>query len=322
MSIIVEVINALAGSVRWTLDLMAWLTDTLLTLPSTLPAGMDLTKADGFSISELHTHLRTKNGVSLHLLLSSSTRGFLTAICRRLTHLDYIARRAIMASANNSGTSTPNAQGTSPPTSITPALRNAYLHIATLTTNTILRIKTVETLLGALTNSIKDVYRTTLPTSQPSDKSRNAFETKMLFGGQFPEAFKPVIVELFKKDGLLEAVREDIEPAKLFFADFSLLEVDEDTTSLVRRQNLNKTMDCFRKNWLSNPKKVVKKDGEEGDSNGAGRQMARWRRCARCAAVIEDVLTERRALQWLIMQQRRCFCSGYWDTLGSGDTVA
>ncbi|TVY60790.1 Mediator of RNA polymerase II transcription subunit, partial [Lachnellula suecica] len=37
-----EVINALAGSVRWVLDFMAWLTDTLLTLPTTLPASMDL----------------------------------------------------------------------------------------------------------------------------------------------------------------------------------------------------------------------------------------------------------------------------------------
>ncbi|RAL63790.1 hypothetical protein DID88_003434 [Monilinia fructigena] len=32
-----EVISALAGSVRWVLDLMAWITDTLLELPSALP---------------------------------------------------------------------------------------------------------------------------------------------------------------------------------------------------------------------------------------------------------------------------------------------
>lgn len=151
----------------------------------------------------------------------------------------------------------------------------------------------------------------------------------MLFGGQFPDAFKTVIVELFKREGLLESVRDDIEPAKLFFADFTLLEVDEDTVSVARRKNAGLTMDCFRKAWLENPKKKLQradsKDGEKDGANGAnanGRQVARWRRCARCAAVMEDVLTERRALQWLIMQQRRCFCSGYWDTLNPGQTVA
>jgi mediator of RNA polymerase II transcription subunit 16 len=320
-----EVINALAGSVRWTLDLMAWLVDTLITLPTTLPQGMSLTNVEGFSLPDLHQHVRDTNMVSLHLLLSSSTRGFLTAICRRLIHLDWIARKAIAQSVGHSGTPTPNSQGNNPPSSLSPALRNAYLHIATLVNSTILRIKTMETLLGGLTTSIKDVYGSTLPKSQPNDKARNALEIKMLFGGEFPEAFKPVIVELFKPEGLLEAVREDIEPAKLFFADFSLLEVNEDKTSLAKRKASNMTMDCFRKNWLPNPKKGAKKnhnDQSDGSTSTNRKQLARWRRCARCAAVIEDVLTERRALQWLIMQQRRCFCGGYWDTLSVGEMVA
>jgi mediator of RNA polymerase II transcription subunit 16 len=301
---------------------MAWLTDTLLTLPSTLPPGMDLTNVKGFSLTELHAHLVQTNTVSLHLLLSSSTRGFLTAICRRLSHLDWIARRAITPSASNTGSGTPNTQGSNPDKQPSPALRNAYLHIATITTNTILRIKTIDTLLSALTASIKDVYGTILPKSQANDKStdkandkaRNAYEIKIAFGGPFPEAFKPIIVELFKPDGLLSTVREDIEPAKLFFADFSLLEVNEDKASLAKRKASGMTMDCFRKAWLPNPKKGVQLE--------EGKQVARWRRCARCAAVMVDVLTERRALQWLVMQQRRCFCSGYWDTVAAGEMVA
>ncbi|KAG9239485.1 mediator of RNA polymeras-like protein II transcription subunit 16 [Amylocarpus encephaloides] len=320
-----EVIDALAGSVKWIFELMAWLIDTLLTLSTSLPSNIDLTSSDGFSITELHGHLTSTNTVSLHLLLSSSTRGFLTAICRRLTHLDYIAHRAIMQNSTSSGTSAPNAQNNSNHSHITPQLRNAYLHIATLTTGTVVRIKTIETLLANLTTSIKEVYRNNPLTSQPSDKSRNAFETKMLFGGQFPEVFKPVIVELFKNEGLLDVVRKDIEPAKLFFADFSILEVDEDKNSIAKRKAAGRTMDSFRKSWLKNPvRKIGVENGEEtnGTRSGTGKQDSRWRRCARCAAVMEDVLTERRALQWLIMQQRRCFCSGYWDTLMSGTTVA
>jgi mediator of RNA polymerase II transcription subunit 16 len=286
---------------------MAWLTDTLLTLQTTPPAGMDLTKADGFSLPDLFAHLKTTNNVSLHLLLSSPTRGFLTAICRRLSHLDYIARKAMVHAGPNANTPQPN-------NSISSELRAAYMQIATLTSNTIIRVKTIETLLSSLTSLIKASYINNNPPlsgTKEAEKARNTLEIKMLFCGPFPEAFKSVIVELFRTEGLLEGVRGEIEPAKLFFADFNLLEVDEDSVSVARRKALNSTMDCFRKAWLRNPSK-----GEEG------RQTQRWRRCTRCGAVMEDVLTERRALQWMVMQQRRCFCGGYWDTLAPGETVA
>jgi mediator of RNA polymerase II transcription subunit 16, fungi type len=212
------------------------------------------------------------------------------------------------------------------------------MQIATLTSSTILRIKTIENLLLSLTSLVKTAYSTHSPPlsgSPTAEKARNSLEIKMLFGGQFPDAFKSVIVELFRKEGLLDGVREEIEPAKLFFADFEMLEVDEDADSVRKRKKAGVTMDCFRKAWLVNPKKSsVKTTGQEvvngnagldanaGLGGAGGRQGARWRRCARCAAVMEDVLTQRQALQWLVMQQRRCFCSGYWDTLAPGDSVA
>jgi len=153
----------------------------------------------------------------------------------------------------------------------------------------------------------------------------------MHFGSSFPDAFKSVIVELFREDGgLLSAVKADIKPADLFFADFEILEVDEEGVMLEKRRGKGMTMDCFRKAWLLNPVKgqFENSPAAAGPGSGAegsallGRQGARWRRCARCAAVMEDVLTQRQALQWLVMQQRRCFCSGFWDTLLPGELVA
>jgi mediator of RNA polymerase II transcription subunit 16, fungi type len=334
---------------------MAWAIDTLVTLPTTLPPTIDLTKASNLPLPELLAHLHSTNTISLHILLSSPTRGFLTAICRRLVHLDYIARKAITyPGANN----TPNPQNPNQNTqhqtsSVSPALRAAYMQIATLTSNSILRIKTFETLLASLASLIKNAYASHNPPlsgSPPAEKARNSLEIKMLFGGSFPDAFKSVLVELFRKEGLLDAVQEEIEPARLFFADFTMLEVDEDAVSVGRRKALGKTMDCFQKRWLVNPEKKSSSSangsgGEGSSQNGTrntspgtaqdgsavgtgglmgagGRQGARWRRCARCTAVMEDVLTQRSALQWLVMQQRRCFCSGYWDTLAPGETVA
>lgn len=314
---------------------MAWITDTLLTLPNTLPQPMDLKDSSTLSLADLLTHLRETNNISLHLLLSSATRGFLTAICRRLAHIDYIARKAIVHPfpSNPGHPATPqNGQpnNQSPVQALSPALKAAYLQIATLTQSTILRIKTFETLLSTLSSQIKAAYLAYSPPlsgSQSAEKARNILEIKMMLGGSIPDAFKGVISELFRPEGLLDSVREDIDPSKLFFADFSMLEVDEDAVSVGKRKRSKMTMDSFRKNWLPNPKKsdkIAKGSQQEPLHVGVvgGRQGARWRRCARCTAVMEDILSPRPALQWLVMQQRRCFCSGYWDTLDPGEVIA
>jgi mediator of RNA polymerase II transcription subunit 16 len=295
---------------------MAWIVDSLFEFPNTLPSSMDLADPTTYSLSDLLTQLHSKNTISLHLLLTSSTRGFLTAICRRLAHIDYIARKAMMQSSqaqSNTQANTPanqqSAQG------LSPALRSAYEQIALLTSAPMLKISTFETLLSSLTAQVKEAYPST-------DKARrNSIELKMMFGGPIPEAFKSVISELYGKEGLLYIVRQKIEPAKLFFADFSLLEVDEDDESVAKRKKAHMTMDCFRKAWMANPKAS---DGAAGNNvpGVEGRQVLSWRRCTRCASVMEEVLSQRPALQWLVMQQRRCFCSGYWDTLAPGKMTA
>ncbi|RDW88854.1 hypothetical protein BP6252_00886 [Coleophoma cylindrospora] len=325
-----EVISALAGSVRWTLDLMAWITDTLLTLPTSMPS---LKNGKELSMPDLLNHLRSTNNVSLHLLLCSAARGYLIAACRRLTHLDYIARKTMQLTTGGGRDSqgNPIPQGQSMPSALSPALRAAYMQIATLTATATLKITTFENLLSSITTSVKTEYanQKSSPSGSPvAEKQRNALELKMLFGGDFPDAFQPVIIELFGT--LLPATREDIDPGKLFFMDFSMLEVDDDEgkvggKELKRRKEQGLTMDCFAKKWLSNPKQPSTgshslANGFDGNSVASGR--LRWRRCARCAAVMEDVLSSKPSLHWLMMQQRRCFCSGYWDTLQQGHLVA
>jgi mediator of RNA polymerase II transcription subunit 16 len=343
------------------LELMAWLADTLLTLPTTLPPSIDLTNANTLSLPDLVSHLHSTNTVSLHLLLSSPTRGFLNAICRRLAHLDYIARKAIMhtipghPTANQGGA---GQNGTSKPPALSPELRAAYMKIATLTSTATLRITTFETLLSSLTSHIKNAYSTHSPPlsgSPAAEKARNTTEIKMLFGGAIPDTFKGVIVELFRKEGLLDTVRNEIEPARLFFANFAMLEVDDDPVSVRERKKSKMTMDSFRKTWLASPAKKKQQQGgaagaavttTNGTANGAANGTAngtapatttnggpaaittppgaasstpRWRRCARCAAVMEDVLSQRQVLQWMVMQQRRCFCGGHWETIDPTD---
>ncbi|RAL63788.1 hypothetical protein DID88_003433 [Monilinia fructigena] len=233
---------------------------------------------------------------------------------------------------------------------ISAALRAAYMQIANLTTNCIVRIKTFENLLSSLTSSIKSAYSNHKPLlsgNSPSGPSR-------LQGNEKSTNNNTTNTNGGNALGHLSNIRLEIDPANLFFADFSMLEVEEDKESLETRRSSGVTMDCFRKTWLNNPpksssSKSVKslENGTSGDNSnsvlapipgipgfpglgiavggngGAGAASAkRWRRCARCAAVMEDVISPRPALQWLVMQQRRCFCGGYWDTLVGGEMVA
>jgi len=133
-----------------------------------------------------------------------------------------------------------------------------------------------------------------------------------------PDAFKPVIVTVFRKEGLLDSIRGEIDLPKLFFADFSILEVDEDEWSIEQRKKKNMTMDGFRKIWLPNPKKSDAVAATNKADQNTKTPPPRWKRCARCASVMDDVLTQRHSLSWLAMQQRRCFCGGYWDNLAPG----
>lgn len=359
-------ISALAGSIHWVLDLMAWITDTLLETPSNLPPGLSLIDPSKLSLPDLLDHLHDTNNVCLHLLLSSPTRGFLTAICRRLQHLEYVAQRAITSSA-------PSQAGGPGQQAVAPTLRTAYHQISTLISQSPVRFMTFEALLTSLATSVASAYQTHKPplaNNNSTGISRNTLEVKMLLGGEIPAAFKPLITELFagvpgttkNEDnystasmnggnaiGSLARVRLEIDPANLFFADFSILEVEDDEESIQKRKHSGLTMDSFRKTWLTNPSKsssagavntntsadlalpsgfpsAAAVTNGNANANGANgittASPKRWRRCTRCAAVMEDVLSPRPAFHSLVMQQRRCFCAGYWDTLASGEMVA
>ncbi|POS87746.1 hypothetical protein EPUL_001131 [Erysiphe pulchra] len=319
-----EIIYFLAGSIRWAIDLIAWIIDSLLSLPRSLPSNIDLTKASDLSLLELLAHLQSTNNISLHLILASSTRGFLIALNRRLQHLDNIAKKSLTISMSNTMTSP----------LILSALRTAYRQIATILSNSIIGLDTVEKFLTSISKQVKEAYSSYTPplgSTGNLEKARNALEIKLLFGGPIPDALKPVIVELFKKDGILEMVRDEIDESRLFFADFTMLEVDDDKASLKKRKQMNLVMDCFKKLWIQKPSQemgnslnnVMMGKSEHSATRVTGkRQELKWRRCTRCAAISEDALVQRQPLQWLVMQQRRCFCSGYWSTLDSGETVA
>ena len=95
-----------------------------------------------------------------------------------------------------------------------------------------------------------------------------------------------------------------IDPARLYFADYDLLEVDDGRRALESRRARGVRVDMFKRIEITRP-----------SSSAAGASRVPWRRCVRCAAVMEDpaataAAANRPHLNFVLGQQRNCCCGG------------
>ncbi|RYP53448.1 hypothetical protein DL768_001593 [Monosporascus sp. mg162] len=91
-----------------------------------------------------------------------------------------------------------------------------------------------------------------------------------------------------------------IDPARLFFADYDILEVDDTPRALERRRARGVRVDLFRRAEI-----FMSSDRRGGPGPG-------WRRCVRCASVMEDIgaAANKPHLSFVLSQQRNCCCGG------------
>lgn len=306
-----EVVEALAGCVKWSLDLLSWLTGCLF----------ELTVDDNFMqrlapsrFSELVAYLHERNNISLHLILCSSSRGFLSALCRRIVHLQGLSNRAIEYYRRRQSAVADQTGSGKPPN---PQLQQAYQKMQQVTASSHVKAAEFEKLLNVVGSDVRQAYKAFLPTwinngpNPPQGKqmdtaiksARLQFELGMLLGATPPPAFLPVMKKLLAKD--LPAFLEDTDPAALFFADYTLLGVEDDERSLATRRARGAHVDLFRRVELKR--------------SATGPQ---WRRCTRCASLMEDITTAGRpGFLFIVSQQRRCSCAGYWALLPEGKLV-
>lgn len=258
---------------------------------------------------ELTPYLHEKHNVSLHFLLSSSSRGFLSALCRRLGHLELLSTRAIEFYRRQSASSDASVGGKVP----NPDLQQAYQRMQRVTSSSLVKVNEFEKLLSALSSDIRHSYQAFLPnfikaqsSNAPQGKNMDVaiktaqiqFELAMLLSATPPPAFLQVINKFFRQD--LPAFREQTDPSLLFFANYDLLEVEDDERSLSARRAKGIYVDVFKRVELRmEPTK-------------------QWRRCARCAAVMEDIFGSRPGYSFVLGQQRKCACGGHWALLQRG----
>lgn len=307
-----EVVEALAGELKWSLDLLAWIFDCLFEL-----MGDDkfMEQLNGQKLVNAAEYLQEKNEVALHLLLCSSTRSFLSALCRRVAHLDGVSAQAVefyrrqAAEAEHSGVARlPSGQ-----------LQQAYQRMQQAISSSLVPAAEFERMLNTLGADIKQAYSTFLPamlrqaTNPPQGKqidlmiktSQIQMELMMLLTRLLPPPFTPLIKKFFVED--LKAMRERTDPARLFFANFSALGVQDDQGSLAAKVARGGAYyDIFKRAEL--------RLGTPG--------MRAWRRCVRCPLVMEDAAPAHRpGVAYVLSQQRKCSCGGSWGLLGKGKLI-
>ena len=328
--------------------------------------------------ADLTKYLQAKNNVALHLLLCSSTRGFLQAACRRLTLLESLSSRAMTFYESHAAQQATNpAGGAASANRGHPALHLAYQKMQRFTSSSLVKVSDIDKLLTALSQDIRQAYQTSLPgltrqqptpsaasnnkldpssssstnnnTPQPNNSANNNpnpssdpavkraqmhCELSIFLGTSPPPSFQPVLLNFFNKH--VRAYRAQTDPARLFFADYSLLEVEDDAASLARRRAGGRYLDAFTRWELDAAQRLQgfaddrKNDGGGGGGGGTagGEEMsveqldAQWRRCVRCAAVMENVYGHRPGFTFVLGQQRKCACGGSWGLLHKGAMVS
>ncbi|ROT36946.1 mediator of RNA polymerase II transcription subunit 16 [Sodiomyces alkalinus F11] len=338
-----EVVDALSGCVKWSLDVISYLVDSLYSLLQE-PQFMDLLQPSRFN--EVSSYIQSQSNPALQLLLCSSSRGFLSSVCRRVLHMEALSNKAIEFYDRRAAIQ--NANDPSSHSKLPHELHRAYQKLHQITSSSLVKVQEVERLLNTFTSDVRVSYQSAFASlaaqhhkkeggNAPEQKHMEAqiksaqfhAELNILLSGQPPPPFLPVLRKFFTQD--LPALKTQTDPAKLFFADFSLLEIQDSKRTLEARRAARRYVDVFRRVEITPPASLTTPPSptpapsqqglnhQEGKGDEASKDATpQWRRCVRCAAVMEDVAGVRAGFMFVMSQQRRCSCGGYWVVLPKG----
>lgn len=322
-SLLPEVVEALAGCCRWSIDLLCWIVDSLFCL-------LNDQKFQGLLVQqkfpEMVPYLHEKNDIALHMILSSPIRGLLSAVCRRMQHLHLISLKAInyWETRDTNATNGPS-----------PGLQSAYQKMLRYTSSPLINVAKFDELLSTVGKNIKQQYTDQFSqlgtrameaakNSNPNPPKNIAEEAikraqlhcelTMLLGGAPPGPLLSVIRNFFNSD--LPQFRAKCKPSELFFANYDILEVDDEPKLLAARKQRAARVDLFKRIEIFRGRKMPNSAGEE--------VIVDWRRCVRCASVMEDIATFvslKPGIAFVLSQQRNCCCGGRLAILGKNELV-
>jgi len=343
-----EVVSALAGCCKWSIDLLSWLCDSLFCLEDD-EEFMAMLGESPPPFAKLTEYLHKKNDVALHMIMCSSIRGLLNAVCRRMTLLDNLSVMALKYYESRAGKDepvvTPGAPTGAKGGSYGSPLHQAYQRIQRHTSSAMVKISDFDALLNTFATAVRSVYKTSMEQlnkqqqqqqqqlnsnnanaankEDAGTRARATAELTLLLGGPPPPTFQEPLTRLFKQD--LLKLRDTTDAARLFFADYTLLEIDdEDPKALERKRAGGRYVDMFKrveivKGVHGGSVTATRRNGGADDGNGGA--PVQWRMCVRCASVMEDFgpVHNRPNLAFVLSQQRNCSCGGRMVLLPLGE---
>jgi mediator of RNA polymerase II transcription subunit 16 len=209
------------------------------------------------------------------------------------------------------------------------------------TSSSLIKVHEFDKLISNLGADIRAVYQSNSKIFQqphqgaadPQQMRRNAqshSELSLLLAQNPPQqSFAEVVRKFFKTD--LPAFRAQSDRSAMYWADYSLLEIEDSRGSLNERKARGRRVDVFKRVELTGPAHAAKPGTGRAQSGGtekgavaspSGSSGVQWRRCVRCASVMEDIAGRGPGFTYVLGQQRRCSCGGSWGLLSKGSLVS
>lgn len=362
----------MAGCCRWTVDLLSWLCDSLFCLLNDVKFKGILTNQAQFSQLTSYLHEKNEIALhmvlcsSIRSLLGGVCRRI--TVLHNLSHRaisHYELNNPNTAPGGKGGNNSNSNNGYGSPLHV--AYQKVYRH----TSAALINPEAFQTLLASLNREVREVYGKSFakmaeqaskahPQNQAQHqkamaddaiaRARQHCELQMLLGQAPPSTFQPLIAKFLYQD--LAAFRDGpgngnssgsggtggngngngaaagvIDPARLYFADYDILEVDDTPGALERRRARGAHVDLFKRVEITRP------HSRSSSTAAAAENSIPWRRCVRCASVMEDVASAAAAaaaaaaangsgnagnnnnnhkpqLNFVLSQQRNCCCGG------------
>ncbi|KAI9840028.1 MAG: hypothetical protein M1819_000220 [Sarea resinae] len=253
-----DALLSLLGVVKWSIDVMNFLVDELFSLA-------DAVKGHAGDRSYVEGEVSKMNSPALYLVLASVPRVFLRYNCRCLRGLMGNAQKGFQAGVEGEQ-------------------RRVFKSLANVIEGSMVKVSQFERILGEIDHDIRGAYQH----SSISDADRALAEKSLLYNGDIPEALAPVLERLLTT--MLNKLRNEVDPADLYFANHSWLGLIDD----------EETRDYRRRHVVDAVKKVPLPKG------------TRLRRCTRCCSYMEDIMGHIGMTVWMSSMHRMCLCGSLW----------
>ena len=207
------------------------------------------------------------NSPAIFLLLTSASRVLIRSIIRQIQHAIQLSLAAMKSTGNTE-------------------INKAYPTFLTVINISPIPIQHLVSLAAELDPLARKAYTN----AKRSDAQRAAIEKTMLTTCELPEILVPVVRHLLTAQ--LEKLQDEIDPARVIFADLRWLNLTEDRRTL--NFNNYRRFDVIQKTY-------VKPD-------------VPLRQCTRCGAhtVDVDAVASKSLGTWLHNAQKSCVCGNQW----------